>query len=66
MFTYTKEDIDNLLSNNFEYTINIQTLSCPKCKSHDVVKNGFDRKGQQRVKCYSCNKRSIIKNVHKT
>ena len=45
-FTYAEDkNLDNY----------VETVSCPKDKTHDIVKNGKDRHGRQRFKCKSCN-----------
>lgn len=45
-FIYTE---DKILDNY------IEIVTCPKDKTHDIVKNGKDRHGRQRFKCKSCN-----------
>ena len=33
---------------------------CPKCGSTDIVKNGFTRHGNQRIKCKACEKSPVL------
>ena len=33
---------------------------CPKCGSENIVKNGFTRHKNQRVRCKSCQKTAVL------
>ena len=35
-------------------------LSCPKCKSERIVKNGFIHNGNQNHKCRNCNRQFVL------